>query len=150
MKNKRIVLILIILVVIAAIIYAAVHLRNHGTDIIGVTTLEKRNTIIMNSKTGQEFVSGSGKLTVTEGELIHVEYVLDAGSFDLAFHKGSEGLDVFENSNLENLPDTGDVFGKSGISGKGSLDIEVVPGEYTVYFNQHDAVGTATVNTKVP
>ena len=150
MKNKRIVLILVILVIIAAVIYGAVRLRNRGTDIIGVTTLENRNTIIMNSKTGQEFVSGSGTLTVSENERIHVEYALDTGSFDLAFHKGSDGLDVFENSDLDNLSDTGDVFGKSNISGKGSLDLEAASGEYTVYFNQHGAAGTATVTTEKP
>jgi len=151
MKNKRIiVLILAILVVIAAVIYVGVRLHNRGTDIIGVTTLENRNTIIMNSKSGQEFVAGSGKLTVGTNERIHVVYELDNGSFDLAFHKGSDGLDVFENSDLKNLSNTGDVFGKSGISGKGSLDLEVASGKYTVYFNQHGAVGSATVTTKKP
>ena len=46
------------------------------------------------------------------------------------------------------LPDSEDIFGKSGISGKGSLDFEAESGEYTVYFNQHAAVGTAKVTAK--
>ena len=150
MKKKSIFLIAAAVVLIAAIAYAVTRLSNRWTDIVGVTTLEKKNTVIMNAKTGEEFVSGSGKLTVGEGERIHIEYALTAGSFDLAFHQGSAGLDVFQSAELENLPNVGDVFGKSGVSGNGSLDFEAAPGEYTVYFNQHGAIGTATVTAKAP
>ena len=102
----------------------------------------------MNSKTGKEFYAGSGKLNVGEGERIHMQYALDGGSFDLAFCKGGNALDVISNSDLDNLSVSGDVFGKSRVSGKGSIYFEASPGEYTVYFKQHGAVGTVTVTAQ--
>ena len=145
MKKKTIIILAAALLFAAAAVYVGVRLHNRGTDIIGVTTLPDRNTVIVNAKTGKEFVSGSGKLTVGAGEHIHLEYALTAGSFDLAFHEGSDGLDVFRNADLENLPSTGEVFGKSDLSGSGSLDFEAADGEYTVYYNNHGAIGTAKI-----
>lgn len=147
MKKKHILLILAVLVLIAAG-YVGMRLRNRWTDITGVTTVRDRNTVYMNSKTGKDFEAGSGSLTVGEGQRIHVEYALDAGNFDLAFNKGNNDHSVFFNAPLDNLPATGDVFGKSGVSGKGSLDFEAAPGEYTVFIRQHGAIGSATVTAK--
>ena len=129
---------------VAAVGYAGLRISRRGTDLIGVTTLD--NTVIMNSKTGKEFVSGSGKLTLGEGERIHLKYSLDAGSFDFAVNSGSNGLDIFDSTDLGSLSDEGEVFGRSGITGKGSLDFKAGPGEYTLFFNMHDAVGTATAS----
>ena len=148
MKKKNIVLIAAALVLIAAAAYVGMRFINRGTDIIGVTTLVEKNTVIMNVKPGKDFAGGSGSLTVGDGRRIHVEYALDAGSFDLAFHKGSSALDVLRSANLDNLPDAGDLFGKSGVSGKGNFDLEAAPGEYTLYFKPHDTIGTASVTTK--
>lgn len=148
MKKKSIVLIAAALVLVAAIAYTGMRIINRRTDINGVTTLYEKDTavrVIMNAKPGKEFYAGSGKLAVGDGKSIHVEYAIESGSFDLAFHKGSGGLDAILGADLDNLPESGDVFGKSGISGKGSLDFEAVSGEYTVYFKPHGAVGTATV-----
>ena len=150
MKKKSVVLFVVALVLIAAIAYVGMRLINRRTDIIGVTTLFEKNTVIMNSKTGKDFEAGSGELTVDEGKRIHVEYALDAGSFDLAFCKGSDALAAIRRANLSDLPNTGDLFGKSGVSGKGSLDLDAAPGKYQVYFNPHGAIGTATVTTKAP
>ena len=150
MKKKIIILIIAALVLIAAGSYVAVRIINRGTDIIGVTTLEKKNTVIMNANADSDYGAGSGKLTVGEGERIHVEYALKAGGFDLAFCQGSNGLEVIRSSDLQNLSDTGEVFGRSGVSGSGSLDFEAAPGEYTVYFNRNGAAGTAKVTAKAP
>ena len=115
-------------------------------DITGVTTLTKENTVIMNSPTGDEFVNGSGKITVSEGETLHLTYDLTEGSMDLALNAGDGTLDVFETVDLENLGADGQVFGVSGITEKGELVIDAAPGEYTVFFNLHSAAGTATVS----
>ncbi len=148
MSKKKIVLTVTVLVLIAVSIYTGMRIKNRWTDINGVTTVPDRNTVYMNSKTGKEFESGCGYLTVGEGQHIHVEYAIDTGSFDLAFHKGNGNQTVFFNAPLDNLPDAGDVFGKSGISGKGSLDFEASRGEYMVFFRQHGAIGSATVTAK--
>ena len=148
MKKKTIILLGAALLFAAAAVYVGVRLHNHGTDIIGVTTLPDRNTVIVNAKTGEEFVAGSGKLTVGAGEHIHLEYALTAGSFDLAFHEGGSGLDVFQNADLEALPAAGEVFGKSGVSGSGSLDFDAEAGNYTAYFVNHGMVGKVTVTAK--
>ena len=132
MKKKSVVLFVVALVLIAAVAYVGMRLINRRTDIIGVTTLFEKNTVIMNSKTGKDFEAGSGELTVDEGKRIHVEYALDAGSFDLAFCKGSDALAAIRRANLSDLPNTGDLFGKSGVSGKGSLDFEAAPGKYRI------------------
>ena len=145
MQKKNIALIIAALVLIAAAAYVGMRIVNRGTDIAGVTTLYEKNTVIMNSKTGKEFEAGSGELTVSEGKCIHVEYALDAGSVDLAFYKGNDALAVIRRANLSDLPNSGDLFGKSGVSGKGSLDFEAASGKYTVYFEQHGAAGKATV-----
>ena len=144
MKKKNIILIIAVLVLIAAG-YAGMRLKNRWTDITGITTVRDRNTVYMNSKTGKEFEAGSGSLKLGEGQVIHVEYALDSGNFDIAFNEGNESHTVFFNAPLDNLPDKGDVFGKSAVSGKGSLDFEATPGEYTVFIRQHGAIGSATV-----
>lgn len=117
-------------------------------DITGVTTLSKENTVVMNSPTGKEFVTGSGNLTVGDGEVIHLKYDLSEGSFDLACNEGNEDLDIFESTDLEKLSSEGEVFGISGIEGSGELDIHAAAGEYTVFFNLHSAVGSATVSVE--
>ena len=151
MKKKTVALIVVLALVIAGAVYVAVRLKNRGTDIIGVTTLPDRNTVIMNSKTGKEFVSGTGNLSVGEGERIHVEYDLSAGEIDVSFLKSDstpyEDITA-ENENLEdalnNLPVAedfagGDAFGQDGVSGKGVLDFDAAPGLYMVDIAIHDA-----------
>ena len=146
MKKKTMIMIAAAaLVITAAIAYVAVRMNNRWTDITGVTTLYEKNTVIMNAKEAGSFVSGSGQITVGENGQIHIDYAITAGSCDIAFHAGSVSLDVFQDSDLEQLSGTGDVFGSSGVSGNGSLDLAAESGEYTVYFSMHDALGTATV-----
>ena len=148
MKKILFVIISVIAAVFVIVLAACNYLKVRHRDITGVTTLSKENTVIMNSPTGEEFVTGSGTLTVGEGEKIHAEYKLDAGSIDIAFHAGDDGLAVFDDTDMENLADEGDVFGKSGIEGSGTLDFEASPGEYTVFITIHKAVGSATLKTE--
>ena len=148
MKKKTLLTILLIVLILAAGAgYVAYRLAIRGTDIIGVTTLVERNVIIMNSKTGDEFTSGSGTITVGEGEHLHLEYNLDAGTLDIACNAGSGSLDIFQDADLGNLPSEGEVFGRSALEGKGSLDLKAAEGSYTVYFNPHSAIGRVTVST---
>ena len=146
--NRRffIILVLAVFVIVATSACGSLQRRHH--DITGVTTLPDENIVIMNSPTGKEFVSGSGSVTVGEGKRIHVEYSLDDGSIDLAFYKGDGNLEVFEKTDLENLTNDGDVFGKSAVSGTGSIDFEASSGEYAVYFNLHSAIGSVTVGAE--
>jgi len=146
--KKTVLLIAAALVIAAGACYVGVRLHNRGRDIIGVTTLNNNSSVIMNSRTGEEFVSGAGKLTVGEGEHIHLRYELSAGSFDLAFHKGEDGLDVFDAANLEALPESGEVYGRSGVSGNGALDFPAEEGVYTVFFQMHGAIGTAELTAE--
>lgn len=154
MKKKTILLLSAVLVVlIAAGIYIGVRLNGRGKDIIGVTTLTKENKVIMNSATGNEFVSGSGMITVKEGEHIHLTYKLKSGSFDIGFAPGTDGvLEAVTNLDMTELEDpTQDpseyAIEQKGIEGSGEADFEAQSGEYTVYFTMNGAVGTATVST---
>ena len=79
-----------------------------------------------------------------------MKYALDEGSLDLAFHEGDGDLGIFQTADLQNLTADGEVFGQSGIAGTGSLDFTVAGGDYTVYFQLHDAVGSATVSEHFP
>ena len=140
----------IILVMLIAVLLTASACGSRHTDIIGVTTLTGDNKVVMNSASGDEFVSGSGNITLGEGEVLHLEYELTEGSFDLACHEGNVGLDVFETVDLSSLPLTGEVFGASEISGSGTLDLEAAPGDYTVFFTVHGAVGQAVLTAAQP
>lgn len=145
---KKIIICLVAVVLVAGAVMVGVRLSKRGTDLIGVTSLEKKNTVIMNAKSGSDFTAGSGILNIGQGEGIHLEYALETGSFDLALAKSSVGLEAIRDSDLENLPDQGEVYGKSGVSGKGELDFPADPGEYTLYFNMHGAVGSAQATAK--
>ena len=109
-----------------------------------------RNTIYMNAPSGTRLFAGYGQLTIDEGKHIHVEYALDSGNFDLAFQVYAEGNDdlAVESLVFKNLQNSGEIFGKSGVSGKGTLDFDVVPDTYEVHFRPHDVVGSATVTEK--
>ena len=109
MNGKR-----LLLLVLTALLVISAAGCGHGTDIVGVTTLPKKNIVIMNSRTGTEFVTGSGTVTVKQGGHIHLEYALSTGSVDLAFHAGDGSLDVFEHADLENLTLEGEVFNVLG------------------------------------
>ena len=126
--KKRGILIIILAVIIACGAYVGYRLAIHGTDIIGVTT--KGNTIYMNSATGDEFVSGQGKLTIKEGEHLHLKYKLSSGSFDLSASDGEHTVE------------------QAGVEGNGSVDLDAEPGEYTVVFSMNGAVGKAVVTAK--
>ena len=154
MKKKTVLLLSAVLVIlIAAGIYIGIRMSGRGKDIIGVTTLTKENKVIMNSATGNEFVSGSGTITVKEGEHIHLTYKLKSGSFDIGFAPGTDGvleavtnLDMTELENPTQDPSEYAIEQK-GIEGNGEADFEAQGGEYTVYFTMNGAVGTATVST---
>ena len=99
---------------------------------------------------GTGLFTGYGQLTIDEGKHIHVEYALDSGNFDLAFRIYAEGnADLaVESPVFKNLQKSGEIFGKSGISGKGTLDLDAAPGTYEVHFRPHDVVGWAIVTEK--
>ena len=152
MKKKIVVLVIALLLVVLGV-YTGFRFARRGTDIIGVTTLNGKNTVILNAKTGDEFASGTGYLTVGEGERIHLEHNLSSGSLSVAFKSGEGAAEALANLDLDNLPSAADMtgegaFGKEDISGKGSLDFEAEPGEYTVHFTNNSAVGTARVTAK--
>jgi len=158
MKKKGIIVIIAVLLV-ALGAYTGYRLVNRGTDIIGVTTLSEKNKVIMNAKTGDEFVAGSGFITVAEGEKLHLEYNVSSGSFDIAIRADEEGVSAYQNLGAENvptpdaLPDAEDMtgegaFGSEGITGKGSMDFEAAAGAYTVHITNHNVVGTATLTAK--
>ena len=148
MSKKKIVLTVVSVVLIALVVYVGMRIKNRWTDINGVTTVYERNTVYINVRPGKDFAGGLGYITIRQGKSIHVEYVVEMGKFDIAFCKGSNALSVIRSSNLNNLPNAGEVFGKSGISGKGGIDFEAEPGEYSVFFNPHDTIGSATVTVK--
>ena len=150
MKKKSIILIVAAIVLIAAITYVWILRNNSWTENIGIGTVSGRNMVYMNLPQGTTFYAGYGQLTVSEGKHIHVEYALDSGSFDLAFRvyaKGNDRLAV-QSPVFKNLQNSGEIFGKSGVSGKGTLDFDVVPDTYEVHFRPHDVVGSATVTEK--
>ena len=146
-KKRNLIAVALVLIVILGIGYVAMRLTNRGKDIIGVTTLPQDNAIYMNSKTGDEFVSGSGKVTVAEGKKIHLDYTLKSGSFDLAIYAGEEGDPFLTEPDMESpLPEG--TISRDGLEGKGNADFEVPAGEYTVVFKIHDTVGSAKVSVK--
>lgn len=150
MKKKNIILIVVALIIIAAAGYVWWRINNRWTDLNGVTTVFQRNTVYMNSKPGEDSFAGSGQITVDKGKHIHVKYALDSGSFDLAFRayiSGRSELD-FSSAVFDNLPDSGEVFGKNSVSGKGTLDFKVEAGTYEVYFKLNKTVGSATVTAE--
>ena len=144
----RFVILLLLVVLLLAGGYVFVRLEQRGTDIIGVTTLPEKNTVIMNSASGSEFVAGSGHITLQAGERLHLEYALDAGSFDILFLAGGDSLDALQAEDPLALPDAGDGFGESGVTGSGSLDFAAESGDYTVCFTLHGAVGRAVVTAE--
>ena len=155
MKKKTVLIAsVVILAAVAAVAFVGMRLARYGTDIIGVTTLPDRNIVIMNSKTGREFVSGTGYLDVAEGEHIHLTCDLSAGSIDLAFQPGGDvDISPADPEDLTDLPDiedltAEDVSGQDGISGKTELDFDAGPGAYVIVFTNNGAVGTATVTAE--
>ena len=145
MKRKTVRVTALLVCVILLVSLTGCGLFSRHRDITGVTTLTDENTVIMNSPSGTEFVSGSGVITVKEGQAIRLTYEILEGSFDLALNAGDGSLGVFESADLGNLTSEGDVFGVSGVTGTGELEIEAAAGEYTVFFKLHGAVGSATV-----
>ena len=146
---KKIVLIVAVLLMIVASAYVYIinfhstflwHFTDSWRDSTGVITVSERNTVYMNL----------AQLTIDEGKHIHVEYAIDAGTLNLAFRTYVEGSDALRVNSpvFDDLQNSGEIFGKSGISGKGTLDFDAAPGTYEVYFRTHEVIGTATVTEK--
>ena len=150
MNKKNIVIIGVAVLVVVACAYVAMRLHNRGTDIIGVTTLPDRNTVIMNSKTGDEFVGGTGYVNVGEGERIRVKCDLSAGEIDLLFYP-SDFYPTFQ-ATLEDWPISKDsagegAFGQDGVSGKDDLYFDAAPGAYVVSIAPHGSIGKVVITT---
>ena len=151
---KKVVICIVAVLVVCAAVVGVVLFQHRGGDIIGVTSYADKNTVIMNSKEGNEFVSGTGSITVKEGEGIHLDYKLKSGSFDIHFTPGKDAVqEAVESDKLEDLPepeepDLDGAVGQTGVEGSGDLDFDVEPGEYTVIFNMNGAIGKATVTAK--
>ena len=154
MRKKTIAIIIVLIIaVITALAYLVPRLLNRGRDIIGVTSFEKTNEVIMNSATGSEFVKGTGMITIGEGQHAHLSWKLKEGSFDLAFVKNAEdGQDAGTETEGLALPDpaiaerTYDMM-EEGIEGSGETDFELEAGVYEVDFIMHGAVGTAKLTS---
>ena len=134
----------IVAVLIAGGAYVGVRLAGRGKDIIGVTTLPDENIVIMNSRSGDEFVSGFGNISVKEGQKVYLSHDLKSGSVDLAIGQstGNGELGYTEDLPEEYLEE------KDGIEGKGEQFFELEGGDYTVVFTMHGAIGTARVYVK--
>ena len=156
---KKIVLIVAVLLMIVASAYVYIinfhstflwHFTDSWRDSTGVITVSERNTVYMNLTPGTNYYLDSGQLTIHEGKHIHVEYAIDAGTLNLAFRTYVEGSDALRVNSpvFDDLQNSGEIFGKSGISGKGTLDFDAAPGTYEVYFRTHEVIGTATVTEK--
>ena len=150
MKKKTVALIVVLALVVAGAAYVAFRLKIRGTDIIGVTTLPDRNTVIMNSKTGDEFVGGTGYVNIGEGERIRVKCALSAGEIDLLFYP-SDFYPSFQ-STLEDWPISKDAagegsFGQDGVSGKDDLYFDAAPGVYAVSIAPHGSIGKVVITT---
>ena len=148
--KKKTVLIVALVLAAAAVGYVGYRLAIRGTDIVGVTTLPDRNTVIVNGKTGDEFESGTGFLTVGEGQKLHVEYDVKSGSFDVAFRADEDAAAAYEEMDVDNLPTAEEMtgegsFGTAELTGKSSLDFDAEPGDYTVYITNHGMVGNVKV-----
>ena len=141
MNRAKIMILAIVAVLIAGGAYVGVRLAGRGKDIIGVTTLPDENIVIMNARSGDEFVSGSGNISVKEGQKIYLSHDLKSGSFDLAI-----GLSTGtgEPEDAGDLPE-GYLKEKDGIEGKGEQFFELEGGDYTVVFTMHGAIGTARI-----
>lgn len=151
MKKKTVAIIVVLALVVAGVAYVAFRLIIRGTDIIGVTTLPDRNTVIMNSKTGDEFVGGTGYVNVGEGERIRVKCDLSAGEIDLLFYP-SDFYPTFQ-ATLEDWPISKDEagegsFGQDGVSGKDDLYFDAAPGAYAVQIAPHGSIGKVVITAK--
>ena len=151
MKKKSILILAGVLVIVIAA--GVVLYRHRGGDVIGVTTYSNQNKVIMNAKTGSEFVSGTGTIDVGEGKHVCIEHALTAGSVDVAFASDKNAVERHRNIGADNLPDPEAEVPEAtateeGISGKGSTDVALTPGSYLVTITNNNAVGKVTISEK--
>lgn len=155
-KKTKIILAVVLLLVLAAAVYVGMRFAKRGTDITGVTTLSDRNTVYVNGKQSGSFASGSGWITVGEGEEIVLTYDFSAGSIDVFYRPDENAASAIadvQDFRPEDLPTAEEMtgegsYGQEGITGRGTLKYPADPGTYTVYVVNHDAIGSATVTAK--
>lgn len=122
------------------------------------------NTVKVTALNSEES-GGSGIITVGEGEILHVDYKLSKGTFDITV--AGEPFEPAEITNVDasapemaetteqNAQDIIDAFTgegqykETGLTGEGSLEFAVQPGDQTLYIMLHDATGEILI-TAVP
>ena len=122
------------------------------------------NTIKVTALNSEES-GGSGAIVVGEGEILHVDYNITKGTFDITvagepFEPGEmtdpdaseEEIAEAGEENAQAMIDafTGEgQYKETGLTEEGSLEFAVQPGDQTLYIMLHDATGEILV-TAVP
>ncbi|MCR5373150.1 MAG: hypothetical protein K6E41_06740 [Solobacterium sp.] len=113
------------------------------------------NTIKVTALNSEE-TGGSSVITVAEGEILHLDYNLSKGTFDVTVAGEQavpeDGQPEADGKSAEELIDafTGEgQYKETGLTGEGSLEFAVEPGDQTLYIMLHDATGEILV-TAVP
>jgi hypothetical protein len=113
------------------------------------------NTIKVTALNSEE-TGGSSVITVAEGEILHLDYNLSKGTFDVTVAGEQtvpeDGQVDAEGKSTEELIETFTGEGQykeTGLTGEGSLEFAVEPGDQTLYIMLHDATGEILV-TAVP
>ncbi|MCR5372925.1 MAG: hypothetical protein K6E41_05600 [Solobacterium sp.] len=105
------------------------------------------NTIKVTALNSEE-TGGSGVITVAEGEILHLDYNLSKGTFDVTVAGEQtvpeDGQVDAEGKSTEELIETFTGEGQykeTGLTGEGSLEFAVEPGDQTLYIMLHVATG---------
>ncbi|MBE6117609.1 MAG: hypothetical protein E7188_03550 [Erysipelotrichaceae bacterium] len=135
----------------AAALMAMTACAKHESSIESTTDNTIKVTALNSEETG-----GSGVITVAEGEVLHLDYNLSKGTFDVTVAGEQavpeDGQLEAEGKTTEELIEsfTGEgQYKETGLTGEGSLEFAVEPGDQTLYFMLHDATGDILV-TAVP
>ena len=140
------------LLLILTIVFAmGIMLTGCGGDFSMETTEDGSSLTVNTEKATDDMFAMSGTVAVAEGQKMHVEYAFTEGELEFKLIRQADEQSIeMSDEEIQDMANADNADLVEVISGEGTSDYEVEPGDYMVYasVSKGKLSGTATFSAK--
>ena len=140
-----------LLLVLTIVFAMGIMLTGCGGDFSMETTEDGSSLTVNTEKATDDMFAMSGTVAVAEGQKMHVEYAFTEGELEFKLIRQADEQSIeMSDEEIQDMANADNADLVEVISGEGTSDYEVEPGDYMVYasVSKGKLSGTATFSAK--